>query len=151
MIRRWKPCDAAVCHDIYRSAIMGGHQYTRPQRLAWAKIPYGFRKWRLRQERNFTLVAEMNGRVSGFTEFRPDGHVHMLFVHPAAKGLGIASALLAAGDRILDRQGVVRRSTGASRDSMPVFARAGYRLVGAQNVAAFDQRLLSWRMVRCGR
>lgn len=147
-IRRFTPADAVACHGVYRAAIMAGKQYTRPQRLAWSRVPYNLRQWCRRQSRNITLIAEVNGRVAGFTEFRPDGHVHMLFVHPAMKGLGIACALLEAGDRALAHRGVMRRSTGASRDSMPVFARAGYRLSGGQQIAAFGEYLLSWRMVR---
>lgn len=150
LIRAATPADAGACLAIFRAAVMAGTAYSRPQRLAWQSRPYSFRHWRLRQTRNITLVAESAGRIAGFTEFRPDGHVHMLFVHPDAQGRGIARSLLDEGDRILSARGVTRRDTWASHASMPVFRRAGFQVLGARLAPVGKVHLLHFRMARCG-
>ena len=148
MIRRWTPADSLACLAIFQVAVRAGTAYARPKRMAWANIDYSFAKWRERQRRFITLVAERDGRIVGFTEFRRDGHVHMLFVHPSAMRQGLAPELLAAGDAIMERKGVTRRDCWASRNARPVFERAGYRTVGGKLRPAGDQWLLAWRMVR---
>ncbi|WP_416898044.1 MAG: GNAT family N-acetyltransferase [Minwuia sp.] len=147
-IRRWTPADARTCLAIFRAAIMAGRGYTRAQRRDWSSIPYSFRRWRLRQSRYLTLVAIADGRIAGFTEFRRDGHVHMLFVDPDFMRLGLARELLEAGDAAMAARGVIRRDTWASRSSAPVFARAGYRTLGLVAKPAGSERLLTRRMAR---
>lgn len=146
MIRRWKPPDAADCLMVFRAAVLAGRGYTLVQRSAWSRIPYSFLSWRLRQQRNLTLVAEARGRIAGFTECRPDGHVHMLFVHPDFQGEGIAGALLAAADREMTSRGVSRRDAWASRNAFRVFEKAGYVRMGAALKPTAGEHLLCWRM-----
>lgn len=148
MIRPWTPADSLACLAVFQAAVRAGTAYARPKRMAWAKIDYSFIKWRTRQRRFITLVAERDGRIIGFTEFRRDGHVHMLFVHPKAMRQGLAPRLLAAGDAIMDGKGVARRDCWASQNSRPVFEREGYRAMGGKPKPAGDQWLLAWRMVR---
>ena len=148
MIRQWKPSDAAACLEVFQAAVMGGTAYSLPQRRAWATLPYSFSRWRVRQRRNTTLVAELDGCVAGFTEIRPDGHVHMLFVAPNHQKRGIAGALLLAGVSQMTARGVPVFTTWASRSSAPVFTRAGFVRAGALVKPTGTQRILCWRMVR---
>lgn len=149
-IRPATPADAPALLRLFRRAVRIGAAgaYTIAQRRAWAPGRIGPKGWRVRQNRMTTLVAEIDGRIAGFTEFRGDGHVHMLHVDPAFARRGVARALLAAGDAALDARGAVRRSTWASRGSRPVFERAGYRATGSILAPRRGQRLISFRMVR---
>ncbi|WP_417516087.1 GNAT family N-acetyltransferase [Minwuia sp.] len=153
ILRPWTAADARACLRVFRRAVSVGaaHAYSVPQRHAWSRIPYSFDRWRQRQARNLTLVcATCDGTLAGFTEYRADGHVHMLHVDPAFTRRGIGMALLRAGDAILTARGVHHRSTWASHVSKPVFARAGFTATGYRLAPAADQRLLTWRMVRRG-
>lgn len=86
--------------------------------------------------------------MAGFTEFRRDGHVHMLFVHPDFQGRGLARDLLDEGHRVLASRGVSRRDAWASLASAPVFRRDGFRVVGTRMAPAGPKYLMNFRVVR---
>ena len=45
---------------------------------------------------NLTLVATLNGGPAGFASLKGTDNLHMLYVHPAAAGHGVATLLVDA-------------------------------------------------------
>lgn len=76
----------------------------------------------------------------------PDGHLDMMYVHPAHRGVGTATALLAEIEAAARTQGHSRIFTEASITARPFFERRGFRLVAAQDAKARGQTLTNFRM-----
>jgi putative acetyltransferase len=62
-----------------------------------------------------------------------DGHLDMLYCHPEHGGRGLGRRLLADAEREASRLGLTRLFTEASELARPVFARAGYALLGRRD------------------
>ena len=93
-----------------------------------------------------TWVARLGGAVVGFTDLETDGHLDMMFVHPARQGRGIASQLLATVEAAARADSLARIFTEASITARPFFERRGFRLIAAQTVAIRGHALTNFRM-----
>ncbi len=93
-----------------------------------------------------TWVAVVGEKPVGFTDLEPDGHLDMMFVHPAHQGVGIATALLERVETAARGQGLARIFTEASITARPFFERRGFRLLAAQIVRVRGQALANFRM-----
>jgi GNAT superfamily N-acetyltransferase len=77
-------------------------------------------------------VAEEGGRLlggAGWDEGADGGSatVRLVFVHPAAHGLGIGAALIAAIEREVTARGAVRLFVPAALNAIGFYERLGYR------------------------
>lgn len=152
-IRRFRPSDVAAVAHLYGRAVRIGaaHAYPRKALIAWATPRIGMKRFRQRLMATWTFVAiDPGGAILGFAEVMQDGHVRMLFTDPAHTRRGIATALLDRGLVQARAAGITRFDTDASRVSTPVFARAGFRIMGKRMRGVASVRLLSNRMVRSG-
>lgn len=104
--------------------------YTPEQIAAWlGPDDVDLDAWDARRRAAWTLVAEVDGTVVGFSDLLPDGLVDMLFVHPDAGGRGSARALLTAVEAEARTRGLPELRTFASRRARPVFERLGFVVV----------------------
>lgn len=126
------PDDAAVTLATYRTAVRvtAGRFYEPQQIAAWlGPDDVDVDAWDARRGAAWTVVAEVDGRVVGFSDLLPDGLVDMLFVHPHAGRRGVARALLDAVEREARARGVTELRTFASRAARPVLERHGFTVV----------------------
>ena len=93
-----------------------------------------------------TWVAEIDGRIAGFTDLEPDGHVDMMYVHPDFKGRGVATALMATVEEAAAAQKLGRLYTEASITAKPFFEKKGFRVIAPQIVHVRGQDLVNYRM-----
>jgi ribosomal protein S18 acetylase RimI-like enzyme len=109
VIRRATPADAAGIAAVEVRTFR--HAYAdilEPEYLAELDPSARAGEWRevLDGDDRAVFVAEMNGRVVGYTSVRRDGELRMLYVDPVAQGAGVGSQLLteaeAAGARVLE-------------------------------------------------
>lgn len=130
VLRRYRsPDDAAVTCEVFEAAVRGTASafYSPEQIAAWlGPDARDLGAWDARRRGAFTLVAEVDGAVVGFSDLRDDGLVDMLFVHPAAGRSGVARALLTAVLAEARARGVPELRTFASRSAQPVLARLGF-------------------------
>lgn len=68
-----------------------------------------------------------------YTVLEADGHLDMLYCHPAHTGKGLAVALLAAAETEARGRGLTCLFTEASELARPVFTRAGYVLLNRRD------------------
>lgn len=123
------PDDAVATLDTYRTAVRvtAGQLYEPHQIAAWlGPDEVDVDAWDARRRTAWTVVAEIDGRVVGFSDLLPDGLVDMLFVHPDAGGRGVARALLTAVEDEARARGTTGLRTYASRRARPVFERLGW-------------------------
>jgi putative acetyltransferase len=126
------PEDAAATFVLFQAAIRetAAAVYEPDQIDAWAGPPRSdLSGWDGRRREAFTLVAEVNGTVIGFTDLLPDGLVDMLFVDPRAGRRGVARALLTEIKHEARAHGIFELRTLASRSAQPAFESLGFTLV----------------------
>jgi putative acetyltransferase len=145
-IRRYRESDLDDVIAVFQAAIRetAARDYSPLQIAAWAQADR--KAWARRRMDRPTWVARLGGAVVGFTDLETDGHLDMMFVHPARQGRGIASRLLATVEAAARADSLARIFTEASITARPFFERRGFRLIAAQTVAIRGQALTNFRM-----
>jgi putative acetyltransferase len=138
-------CDATIA--IFLAAIreVASRDYTPDEIEAWAQVE-DRDAWATRRASRPSFIAECDGVTIGFSDLEQDGHLDMMFVHPAYQGIGVASLLLVKVEDEARRQGLDRIFTEASLTAKPFFERRGFTVVARQSVEKRGQRLTNFRM-----
>lgn len=128
MLRSYSPADDRSTRHVFESAIHGtaSRFYSQEQIDAWCPPRYDEQAWGRARAEAWTVVAELDGQVVGFSDLRADGELDMLFVSPTAGDRGIARALVTAVLAQARERGLTTVTTRASRSARPVFERLGF-------------------------
>jgi len=98
MIRKYKPGDEKYLARIYHDAIyqLAANDYTQEQLDAWANPPLDIEdpKHKHRCEAKQPFVNVRDGRVVGFMELDPNGHIDCVYVDPAYARMGVVSEIM---------------------------------------------------------
>ncbi len=134
IMRPYRASDAAATLGVFRRAVRltAGRDYTPEQVAAWAPDDLDEVAWAARRQAARTQVAEVDGRVVGFTDVDADGYVDMLFVDPDAARQGVATALLRWVVETATELGAQELTTHASVTARPFFERQGFVVVREQ-------------------
>jgi putative acetyltransferase len=145
-IRPYRPDDLDAVIDIFLGAIreIAAKDYDQAQVEAWAQADRG--AWERARLSRPTWVAAFGQRLVGFTDLEPDGHLDMMFVHPARQGVGMATALLKTVEMAAREQRLPRLFAEISITARPFFERRGFHLVIAQVVEIRGQMLTNFKM-----
>jgi putative acetyltransferase len=146
MIRRYQEADLDGVITVFLRGIreVAARDYDQAQIDAWAQADRD--GWRARRASRPTWVAVDGETIIGFADLEPDGHLDMMFVHPAHQGRGIATALLSTVEDAARSLGLATVCTEASITARPFFARRGFQVVAGQQVAKRGQILGNVRM-----
>ena len=150
LVRAYRPDDAPTLLAIFRDSVRRSahHAYSPQQLAAWAPDQMDAGAWAERRASRPTWVAEVEGRVVGFSDLEADGHLDMLYVMVDFQGRGVASALLDTVLSAARARGLTCVFTEASLTARPFFERRGFRILGEQTVERNGQRLVNVRMER---
>ena len=129
-VRRYTADDCDDTIAIFLAAIreVASRDYSPAEIEAWAKVE-DRTAWAERRASRPTFIAERAGHFIGFSDLEPDGHLDMMFVHPAHQGIG-------------------RIFTEASLTARPFFERRGFSVIARQSVEKRGQRLTNFRMAK---
>ena len=129
-IRPFHATDAEPISQLIVAAIreIGSQKYSDDQVEAWASKHLDPGRLRARAEggSHILVAADVDDAPVAFALIEPDGHLDMLYCHPAHTRRGLAVELLASAEQWAARQGIVRLYTEASELARPAFERAGY-------------------------
>lgn len=147
MIRHYQSEDAPALSDLYRASVieLGPRHYTAAQVAAWALLtPDPARLDRLTQDGRLRLVAvdeaEHEPGITrcpyylGFADLKRDGHIHFLYVAPAAAGTGVAGALCAHLERHAAANHLPRLFVEASEAASRLFRTRGFTVVKRNDI-----------------
>lgn len=131
MIRTYKPGDHAAIAEIFQRAIheIASRDYSEAQCNAWCEKKPNPSHWKQRCERKNPYIFAINGRVVGFCELDPDGHIDCTYVHPEHARKGIASQLVSHAVEAAIAKGLSRIYVEASICAKPMFEKSGFTVV----------------------
>ncbi len=144
------PEDAAPLSGVSRAAVRvtARADYSEAQVRAWAPDEIDESAWAAARAKARTFVAERDGAPVGFIDLEPDGHIDMLFVHPAEQRRGTAAALLARVEATAREAGIARLHTEASITARGFFERHGFNVLAPQTVELRGQQFLNYRITK---
>ncbi|MBM3548079.1 MAG: GNAT family N-acetyltransferase [Alphaproteobacteria bacterium] len=147
-IRRYVPADLDAVMDLFRESVrrVAIRDYSEAQVQAWAPDVPDRERWAERRASRPTWIAEIDGRLAGFADLEPDGHVDMMYVHPDHQGRGVANALMKTVESEAARLGLGRLYTEASITAKPFFERKGFRVIAPQTVSLRGMDFINYRM-----
>jgi putative acetyltransferase len=127
-LRPFLPDDTALLREIFRDSIeeLTADDYTEAQQEAWASAADDEAAFGKKLAGELTLVATMEGSPVGFAALEGKDKIDMLYVHPAAVGLGIAATLVDALEKLAGRRGADKLIVDASDSARGFFEKRGY-------------------------
>lgn len=136
--------------DIFHGAVhrVASARYTAEQVEAWAPTPVDHAYWKLRCELKRPFVSLDAGRLTGFLEFDPDGHIDCHYVHPDRNRRGIGAALLRHVLDLADALALPRVYVEASHIARGLYLRHGFRVESANLVTRRGVTFENWKMER---
>src|SRR6476646_5335071 len=101
-MRPFLPADVPMLAEIFRASIeeLTSDDYTESQREAWAAVAGDAAEFAEKLAKHLTLLGTMDGSPVGFASLDAPEHIDMLYVHPAAAGLGVGSMLIDALEKL---------------------------------------------------
>jgi putative acetyltransferase len=147
-VRDYLPADIDALIDLFRASVrmVARRDYSHEQVMAWAPDDIDPLSWAARNAHRRAWVAEIDGKVAGFTDLEPDGHLGMMYAHPAYQGRGVATALLEHVEAAARQSGLARLYTEASITARPFFERRGFQVIAAQTASTRGQDFVNYRM-----
>ncbi|QDV34336.1 GNAT family N-acetyltransferase [Tautonia plasticadhaerens] len=147
-IRPYRPEDAPALLDLFRDTIrrVNARDYGPEQIRAWASDEIDPGAWASRFSGRFVAVAEVEGRLAGFAELEPDGHIDRFYVSADHQGMGVGSGLMEVVEEEARRLGIAELSAEASLTARPFFERRGFEVRSPQEVVLRGVSFRNFRM-----
>ena len=144
-IRRYRSEDcremAALFYDTVHE--VNAADYTKEQLDAWACGLVDMETWNRSFEEHFTVIAQAEGRITGFGDMSADGYLDRLYVHRDYQGKGIGTMICNRLEQAVSGNII----THASITARPFFEKRGYRVVKEQQVERQGVFLTNFEMV----
>lgn len=149
-LRPFTSDDGPATLAIFRAAIRvtAAADYSPEQIEAWAGADVTQEQWRAKRASTDTVVAEIDGRVAGFTDLDDSGYLDMLFVDPELTRRGVATALLEWVLAKARDQGIPEIYTHASVTARPFFEHHGFTVTQQRHPVIRGVQLANFVMRR---
>ena len=147
-LRPFLPADAPLLAEIFRASIadLSGDDYSQAQQEAWAAMADDEGAFAARLANALTLLGTIEGSPVGFASLAGAERIDMLYVHPAAVGLGVGSMLIDALEKLAAARGVARLIADVSDSAQEFFKRRGFVPRQRNTVTLGDEWLASTTM-----
>jgi putative acetyltransferase len=125
--------------------------YSIEQLNAWApinEIGAKMESWNKSFSNNVTYVAEIDGKIVGFSDMTHNGYLDKLYTHKDFQGQGIATALVNKLESVARKISLSEIYTEASVTAKPFFEHRGYQIIRSQNVERKGITLTNFQMTK---
>lgn len=141
-LRPFLPADLPRLAAIFRASIeeLTGEDYNEAQQAAWAATA-DEEAFGEKLAGDLTLVALIQGDITGFASLRDKDHLDMLYVDPQATGQGVATALCDALEKLAGARGATKLSVDASDTARGFFEKRGYQPLHRQTIDVLGEWL----------
>jgi len=145
-VRPYQPADAAALSALYEASVreLGSRDYSVAQIEAWASLAPSTEALAGRMEDGRTRLVAVMGEIAGFIDVETDGHIDLLYVAPAATGLGVARLLLETAEALAPLSGASRLYAEASETARPVFERLGFTVSARRDFEVAGVPIHNW-------
>jgi GNAT superfamily N-acetyltransferase len=135
IVRRYSAGEEERLWQLYRDTthIVNGRDYTREQCERWAPATVDMAKWKERIRARNPFVAEENGRILGFAELEPDGHIDCFYCDHNHLRKGIGSKLYRAIEEEARRLKIPCLDAAVSVTAKSFFLQMGFEVVREQH------------------
>lgn len=132
-LRKYLPSDVEALAELFYQTVhaVNAKDYTREQLDAWTTGSVDLEAWNRSFLEHYTIVALIDGKITGFGDIAPSGYLDRLYIHKDHQGRGIASAICDALESAVDTKQI---TVHASITAKPFFLRRDYRIVKEQQV-----------------
>jgi putative acetyltransferase len=144
------PADVPLLAEIFRASIeeLSADDYGEAQQEAWAAAADDREEFGARLASALTLVATLDGAAVGFASLADNTRIDMLYVHPAASGLGAGAMLCEALEKLAAARGTKELSVEASDGARGFFEKRGFVAVTRNTVMLAGEWLANTTMVK---
>ena len=148
LLRPYLPDDAETLAELFRASVieLAADDYDEDQRMAWAEKGEDVEGFAADLAQWLTLVATLEGETVGFASLKDNTSLQLLYVHPDASRMGVATTLVDALERLAGARGAVAISVDASETAQPFFAQRGYAPLSRNTVMAGEEWLANTSM-----
>jgi ribosomal protein S18 acetylase RimI-like enzyme len=148
MIRIFQHGDHLAIAEIFPRAVheIASEVYSQEQCLAWSDKEPNYEHWKRRCELKRPFVFVVDGKIGGFLELDPDGHIDCAYIHPEHKRRGIMTALVRHTMDTCFAFRLKRVYVEASICAKLMFEKCGFRVITENWVNIKGTELLSFKM-----
>ncbi len=145
-VRPYRPDDAAALSALYETSVrrLGAADYSDAQIEAWASLTPSAQALDSRMGDGRTRLVAVTDDLAGFIDLEADGHIDLLYVAPAAAGLGVARTLLETAEALAPLTGAGRLYAEVSETARPVFERLGFSVVARRDFEVAGVPIHNW-------
>ena len=120
--------DLPAITELFRSTIqsINSKDYTKEQIEVWSAGAGNTKRWQESIEKQYFIVAEIDGIITGFCSITPEGYLDFMYVHKDYQHAGIASALLTEIEIKADLQKNTEIYSDVSKTAKGFFEKMGY-------------------------
>ncbi|NVN81027.1 GNAT family N-acetyltransferase [Vibrio sp. Scap24] len=149
-IRNYQPSDSKALWEIYFHTVrnINVRDYSQEQVEAWAPSDFDSELWEKCLRRIQPFVAELDGRVVGYTDLQPSGLIDHFFCHYEYQGKGVGRALMEHVFSVGRVRGVSRYFSEVSITARPFYEHLGFKVVNEQEVDMRGVKLTNYVMER---
>ncbi|MDR2039115.1 MAG: GNAT family N-acetyltransferase [Bacteroidales bacterium] len=135
-VRKAGKKDVKAIKNLYRNTILtvNKNDYSPEQLKYWCDKGKDVNVWEEQIGDQHFILAERQGKVTGFAAITPEGYLHSLFVHKDLQQQGIASMLLESIEKYARRNKIKQVITEVSITARPFFEKKGYATLAEQSV-----------------
>ena len=147
-IRNYQTSDSKALWEIYFYTVrnINIRDYSQEQVEAWAPSDFDSELWQKCMHRIQPFVAELDGRVVGYTDLQPSGLIDHFFCHHEYQGKGIGRALMEHVFEIGRIRCVSRYFSEVSITARPFYEHLGFTVVNEQEVEIRGVELTNYVM-----
>ncbi|CAK1730099.1 putative acetyltransferase [Vibrio crassostreae] len=147
-IRNYQPSDNKALWEIYFHTVrnINVRDYSQEQAEAWAPSDFDSELWDKCLRRIQPFVAELDGRVVGYTDLQPNGLIDHFFCHHEYQGKGVGRALMEHVFSVGRVRGVSRYFSEVSITARPFYEHLGFKVVNEQEVDMRGVKLTNYVM-----
>lgn len=114
--------------------VVNKKDYTQAQLDAWAPKNADEKYWEQVLKEHYSIVAELDNRIVGFSDMDDTGYLDHLFVHKDYQGQGIGTALLNKLESYASMIGMEYIITHVSITAKPFFIAREFEVIKEQTV-----------------
>ncbi|MFI3326151.1 MAG: GNAT family N-acetyltransferase [Clostridia bacterium] len=147
-LRKYKPCDIDEIAELFYKTVHNVcvKDYSKTELNAWASGEIDKISWNKSFLEHDTIIADFNGKITGFADMDSAGYLDRLYVHKDFQNQGIGTEIVKKLEKTACELGVTKFTSYASITAKPFFEKMGYVVVCKNIVVRNDVKLTNYKM-----